>query len=406
MPRKISAEGRTITVPDDATDEEINQIFGSAPSQGPKNYGNLDTIPSSDSEPGVIGQLKTGVHNFGARVANNGLGLLKPLLHPQDTGNEILQRGAFPITPEGIKNASYSPGGVDKGSTAANLLGDIATAGIIHQGTTGLPKLGTALRSGAAVVDNAAIGTDTDALSHGGNPGRALSTNRITGMNPTDLIGKVKSLIPAAADEHRGIVASNPGNAMINAGPLVSEPFDSQIADKTNPRTGVASPAQVARAGNTRNLLTHVMDDTSGKPTPNMRDPHLTPLEATELKSNIYQMTDYDNPSQSAISNEGLKGAAAGLRTAVGDAVPESIPSGQRLHDLMTAKDVLAPRSKFGKIPTSKSGVLDHAITQGLTTGAAGLDLTGSGLEGLGRYLNAPSIIPVAAALGLGKKIQ
>lgn len=410
MPRTIKADGRTITVPDDATDDEINQIVGPAPKAqptGPKTYGNLDTIPSSDSEPGVLGAIKTGVHNFGARVANNGIALAAPLLHPKDTANAILERGAFPITPEAINATQYNPSGKDLGSTITNVLGDAATGLITHQAAASIPKLGTALRSGAAGVDNAAIGTTADATAHGGNPGRAIATNRITGMSPTDLIGKVNSLVPDAVAEHRGIVAANPAGAVINTGPLLSDPFDSQIAAKTDPRTGVASPAQVSRAGNTRNLLTHVMDDTSGKPTPNMRDPYLTPLEATELKSNIYNMTDYDNPSQSAISNNGLKGAAANLRGAVAKAVPESVESGQRLHDLMTAKDVLAPQSKFGKIPTSKSGVLDHAVMQGLTTGAAGMDLAGSGLQGAGKFINAPDLTPIYASAGLlGKKVR
>ena len=35
MPRTIQADGRTITVPDDATPDEINQIVGPAPSSTP-----------------------------------------------------------------------------------------------------------------------------------------------------------------------------------------------------------------------------------------------------------------------------------------------------------------------------------------------------------------------------------
>src|ERR1700677_292505 len=217
-------------------------------------HGNLDVIPSSESEPGCIGGAKTAVHNFGARVANNGLSILRPLLHPEDTAHDILNRGGFPLTPESIKSSSYDPSGVDSGNTATNIIGDMATAGILHKAGAVVPKIGTALRSGAAKIDNAAIGNTADHYEHGADPGRALATNRVIGTNAATLSPKLTSLIPDAVAEHRAIVASNPSNAVINTGPLVTEPFDSQISDKTNPRTGVAAPTQVSKAGLTRRL--------------------------------------------------------------------------------------------------------------------------------------------------------
>lgn len=358
--------------------------------------GNLETIPALQSQPGVMGSVQTGVHNFGARVANNGLGLLKPVLHPIQSGNEILQRGAFPITPDAIRATQYNPSGPDAGATVANVLGDAATAFLTHKVAQTIPKIGSGVRSGAANLGNIAIGTAAGDVNYGADPGRAISSNRIIGTNPATLSTQLKTLIPDAAADHRAVVASAPPNVRINTGPLVTEPFDSQIAAKTDPKTGVAAPTQINRAGMTRRLLTNVPDEVTGRPTPMMRDPNLTPLEATNLKSNIYDMADYDNPSQSALSNKGLKGAARNIKVAVEQAVPESVPSGQRLHDMMAAKDILEPQSRFVKIPTSKSGIIDRLVTGGTTSAAAGLDVAGEKLQNLGKYLKAPYLLPAS----------
>lgn len=106
--------------------------------------GNLETIPSADSERGVVGAVKTGVHNFGARVANNGAALLKPFVSPISAGKDILARGGFPLTPDAIKAASYNPSGPDAGATAENVLGDAATGLLSHGASTlasGIPGM-------------------------------------------------------------------------------------------------------------------------------------------------------------------------------------------------------------------------------------------------------------------------
>lgn len=294
---------------------------------------------------------------------------------------------------QGIRD-SYKQGGVEKAltDTAGHVISTIGSGEALRAFAPLAGNAGSMLRSTGASVNNAVIGTTADSMEYGGNAGRALSTNRIIGPNANKLMSGVKKALPDAANEHRAIVASNPRGELLNTGPMVSSPFDSLISDSTNPRTGVAAPSQVNRASLTRRLLTNVPDDVSGKPTPMMRDPYLTPLEAIDLKSNIYNMTDYDNPSQSALSNQGLKGAAYNLKTGVAQAVPESVEAGQRLHDLMSAKDLLMPQSKFVKIPTSKAGVIDQAVTLGGTATGAGLDVLGYGAQKLGKYLNSPSL--------------
>src|SRR3984885_14558771 len=81
MPRTIQADGRTITVPDDATPDEINQIVGpppaasSAPGFFKSIQNSFDTnTATSPTEPLLQTGLKRVVGTLGA-----------PLIHPLDT---------------------------------------------------------------------------------------------------------------------------------------------------------------------------------------------------------------------------------------------------------------------------------------------------------------------------------
>ena len=303
--------------------------------------------------------LQTGLKSV---VGGAGSMFVHPLKSLQGMSDLIMD--PFETVPKMVDAAKedYKQGGLPYAAVKqlGNLAGGYAAGTGVGAGMSSVAPMGNMLRSGAAGLDNAAIGATAGDAAYGGNAGRAMATNRIMGSNAATLAPKLKELIPNAVAEHRGIIAASPSGVSIPAGKLVSEPFDSIMADKLNPRTGVAAPSSISRAGNVRDVLTHVPNDVTGRPTPMMRDPNLTPLEATELKSNIYDMTDYDNPSQSALSNKGLKGAAHGLKTAVEKAVPESMASGQRLHDLMTATDILEPSARLVKLPTSKAGVFDR----------------------------------------------
>lgn len=342
-----------------------------------------DATRVKDSDPFTKKLLQSTVGTIGGAIEHP-LNALSGII-PQDyaTQYQDAQRLPKPSLSTGIATGlGQAIGTAGLGAAGGELLGRTA------------PSVGSALRSGADTLDNAAIGTSAGDTEFGANPGRAIAKNRIIGTNPATLAGKVRLVIPEAADTHRAIVAANPGQQQINTGPLVSQPFNDLIDSKTDMRTGIASPSQVTKAGLTRRLLTNVPDEVTGKPTANMRDPYLSPLEATQLKSNIYGMTDYDNPSQAALSNQGLKGAAHNLKIAVDQAVPESVQAGQNLHDLMAAKDILDPQSRFVKLPTSKSGIIDSAATGVMTGGAAAMDATGSGLQRIGRYINAPLLVP------------
>ena len=246
-----------------------------------------------------------------------------------------------------------------------------------------LRGVGDMVKGGAAGLNDALIGTPGKSLRYGAEPGKEMARSGIVGSSPGSISSAVQERIPGAAADHRGIVAANPGGGTINVGPLVSDPFTDVMNAGTNPRTGAASPAQVSAAGRTQRQLTRVPDPDTGKSTPMMRDPNLSPLEATELKSSIYGRTNYENPDRYSLSNAGLKGAAHNLKSAVEQAVPESVESGQRLHNLMAIKDIVEPQARSARFPTSMSGIIDRVATGAGTRAAAGAYPVGGILTGL-----------------------
>lgn len=367
----------------------------------PVKLGAFDNNPGP-GKPGGYEEALRPVGNFARTTLRDLGGMASDFVHPWDWFSApTLDK----IKGPGLANSPIADFGRKLKSDPTDALSDLAghavalgaTGALVHASPELATGAGTGLRNLGASVDNAVIGTTAGDTEFGANPGRALSSNRLIGSNAAVLAPKLKALIPDAAAEHRAIIASNPSSATINVGQIVTKPFDDIVGAKTDPRTGVAAPAQIKRAGVTQRLLTRVTDPDTGQPTPMMRDPNLSPLEATQLKSNIYDMADYDNPSKSALSNLGLKGAAHGLKTAVEQAVPESVVAGQRLHDMMAARDILQPQAKFVKLPTSKSGVIDHLATTLGTTAGAGLDLTGAALQNVGgtlRFLKLPLLKP------------
>lgn len=396
-------------------DWKIWQQGGGSPAGDSGNFIQ-QRIDSAINTPSVSGPRSLDSFGRGAAQA-----MLSPIAHPVEAGKGLvkalqpdpgvagLAEGAIggpagPLIAHTVKGLydDYRQNGLSHalGNVAGGIIGGEATGGLVR-GAAGVA--GKALTSGAAKLDNMAIGTTAGDVSHGADPGAALSQNRIWGTSPNRLLSKVNTKIPGAVAENRSVLANANPNIRINSGPLVSQPFDDAIQSATNPKTGAALPAQIAKTVKTQRSLTHVMDPATGRITDAARDPYLTPLEAAQLKSNIYNMTDYDNPSRSTFANSGLKGAARNLKTSIEENVPESKPSGQRLHNLMSAKDVLTPKAEGTHfIPASKEGLISRALTGASTGGAALMDATGDSATSLERILRTPLLAPGAGAATSG----
>lgn len=335
-----------------------------------------------------------------------------PFAHPLDTIKGMAEstqptgyEGAIPNGGELAAPLVHTLKGVYddyKQNGLAHAFGNVAGGVALGEATGGLMRgasepLARMLKTGSSKLDNAVLGTTVGDMEHGADPGAGLAQNRIWGFSPNKILSGVNKRVPEVAAENRDILAQANPNIMINRGQAVSQPFDDAIKSATNPQTGAALPSQIAKTIKTRSALTNELDPNTGAVTPAMRNPFVSPLEAAQLKSNIYGMTDYDNPSKAAFANNALKGSAHNLKDAIETAVPESKPSGQNLHNLMSAKNILQPKVEGTRfIPANKEALLRHAFTGAGSGGAALMDAAGSGGLNLARILRAPVLAPAA----------
>lgn len=365
-------------------------IHGTAPPPAPKLRENgfqreadaLTRIEPFNARPGVLGHIETGVGNIGA-------GFMSPLAmiaHPLDTAAGMARMGAdafshsVDVSPDSpafqmAKQVMTNPAGA-----AESLVGQAGLgAGIGMAGDAALPRIASGLKRLAPKVADLSLGTIPDV--YGGDPGMAAAREGISGFTPQRILARTNDAIPGIAAEHssilQGVDASPFDRAIrgyhptIDIGDAISEPFDSVRAAKTNPLTGAAMPTQISKLNKVQTYLTHEADPFTGQPTTALRPLNqMTPLGANQLKSNIYGMTDYDNPFRSSLANDALKQSAHLVKNKIIDAVPESAESGNRLHNLMSLKNSMESKSPTG-IPASKSAVVDNVMRK-LGTSAAG----------------------------------
>lgn len=364
-------------------------VYGSEPPAVKPSYWEALTNPvgAHGREQGPLG----GALQIGGQAIKT---MAQPVLHPIDTLKGISKIASDIGNPQALGEdiatplvQNYAQDKAQGGHALAleNLAGNVL--GSVEGGRalgTVPAKIGTALRTGAGTLNDALIGTPSKALRFGAEPGLQMAKEGIVGSSPASLSSSIQERIPQAAAEHRAIVASAPANVRINTGPLVTQPFKDVVAGATNPATGAGGAPAIRAAIRTGRELTNVIDPDTGQVTQSMRNPMITPLDATQLKSNLYGRINYDNPSKMALANTGLKGAAHNLKEAVETAVPESIPAGQRLHNLMSAKDILEPAARNQTLPTSKAGLIDRAVLGTGTRAASGIHTAGSALPVLG----------------------
>lgn len=358
--------------------------------------------------------------SFGRGAAQS---MLTPAAHPWESAKGLVHA----LEPDpGVKGAVEGivggPGGPLMAHTLEGLYDDYKQNGLMHafgnaaggfmagEATGGaLRGIGNAARATGSGIDNFMLGTKAGDIERGANPGAGLSENHIWGSNPNALLQGVNKVLPKVSKLHNEDIArfTNPGT-IINTGPLVSSPFNAAVDEATDPITGAAMPAQIAKTLKTQRTLTHELDPNSGQLTYALRNPNMTPLQANKLKSNIYGMTDYDNPSRAAISNAALKKSAHNLKVAIEQAAPGAKASGQRLHNLMSAKDTLIPQAQGTRLmPASKAGIIERIGTGAGTGGAALLDAAGNGLSGdVGRYIHAPILAPALVSSGANPKLR
>ena len=271
---------------------------------------------------------------------------------------------------------------------------------------TALEASGKGLKSlGGQVSDVTALGSNPLDRRFGASPGKGLSENRIVGATKAGLKAKVDAAIPKVAAERNAILQrSTAGPQDITAD--VDRPFDAVSARISNPKTGVADPAEVQALTRARAAITFQQDPLTGKPIPSgpgegpvPRDlAHMSPAEIAEFNSNLRAMTSYSG-KDSPVVDQALKGAGHTLREKLNTVAPEAADKTGQLYNTETAQDILTrqlPANAGGTLvtpSTTLAGMVKSAaapVMRGAGTAAgAGLDVVGSGMKTLASKLRA-----------------
>jgi hypothetical protein len=371
--------------------------------------GNLETIPSSQSQPGVLGAVQTGIHNFGARVANNGLALLKPVLHPIQATNDVIQRGGFPLTPDAIKAASYNPSGPDAGATAANVLGDIATAGLLHIGGQAVPgvlqRVGGASQDSGATLLNKTAGMLKSDFKRGANGGRAyLDAGGGPAMSMQGLADKAATLKDSVGSQIGDMrnAASTSGVKIptTDVASTLNSPISRGIALETGP-------------GGLNNTAPIENYSSSLRPTlkAGVANGGLTLNELQDLKSGIADNTNWSDPSQFNLKSIRQQNVG-GLSRLETDAIPEIGPLKTQFQGLGKFSSRAGDRASTGSMLLG--GLEGHSALATIGGGLAGLALDsvpvkttvanglyrgGGLLNSAGGVLGRPTLFPTTAGI-------
>lgn len=213
MSRTIQADGRTIQVPDDATDEEINQLVGPAPTANtpntpPARLGFLDHLQKAVDLAASPQTLEANQPQAPQRIASGMVqSVLQPLVHPIQALKSIASDPMSLIEP-GIGLGKAAASSIEEGKQIGavpeieRLIGELGApaslGGAVEPAMKGAGRLGSMMRESAIGDPNAAA---LKGLNVGPKSAKALGTIQSVegarpffqgGENLEDLQGKVK----------------------------------------------------------------------------------------------------------------------------------------------------------------------------------------------------------------------
>lgn len=406
MPRTIHADGRTVTVPDDATPEEINQIFGPAPAaaspvQRASTFGGGMIEGAKDLGQGLMNIPQAALHlgdTFNAMGAQqraladrasadakaghygnaiwHGVDAMLPGLGPLDAQlTDEYQSGA-----PGAKSAAM-------GRTLVNALPSVAGAAA----DTVLPA--AMQKASVGVINKGVLSAPERAFARGANPGRGYLQ---AGLGPSASMGSIATKAGDALDDVGGklqdaFTGATSSGKLIPAGDIESKVGN--IIGKA--KASASGPGVVAN--------TDVYDDLSNSFKPAIAAAKakggFTPSELWEMRKNIDQNLNWADQSKLNLTKtqQRVSGAIGG---ALKDAVPDARPLSQQYQDLTSLRNVANKRALSSSSPLS--GLASRAALSG--AGA----LAGESLHGgLGAAVGVGAAqvldsVPVKTAIATG----
>lgn len=334
MPRTIQADGRTITVPDDATPDEINQIVGPAPksaaSAQPSTFdkvrGKIDQLSTVTPEEDARHSLLTNQANhFGAGVIGSTAGVLN---HPIKTvenmahsatpdkglagAGEMLLGPAGPMAVHTIESLIHDPAQTLGGVAGGTLLGD-AGGEVLSRGAGALSEPLQA--GGAGLVDRAAGTLKTD-FAHGAQPGRGyLEGGGTPALTMRGLANKAET-VKGTAGEGLGKAydAATDSGIRIPAKPV----SDALLDPAYRLRATQNAPGGLGESPS--------LDEYESRLTPHLSSqPDFSPREVFDLKRNVAANTRWNDPTMFDMNSVRQQGVG-GVGKLLTDAVPETAP--------------------------------------------------------------------------------
>ncbi len=413
MPRTIQADGKTYTVPDDATPEEVNQIVGAAPQKGflssLASSSGVTGIPQMIAHPSsIIDGIKQTVQNsrdsFNQGVADFKQGGLSEATR-RDFGR------AVPIVGPALAQAQAQHDAGNNAGMAGTLAGTVAAFAAPEAGGRALGLV----RKAAPAVAEGALGISKLDRINGAVPGRGV-LDETTGVNPDSIYVQSKAVIHDLKTKVNNLAANHQGPVSIaNAQDVVQNAIDSAKRSNSALSVDALSPlqdqvtknmfgrpqpfqaesvapagseaSQIAKAWLPKNLASKV-DTAQPGPTPDMLAPMQTATDALNLKRGIRsQFVKNWNPDLSpAITRDTAKAASGAVNNSLNDALgPEFSQANQRMSSLIPVQDAAESISRNAPILQKIIG-RTRAHTGSLTTalaGAAAGHATGGTMGGL-----------------------
>lgn len=346
------------------------------------------------------GTVKSAVEDFGAgggdvvRSVAHPIRTLKSMVNTPDMAMAGLAHLAgddtalHTIEAEPHTSISRALGQVGTGAILGEAGAKLA-APISEAAASTLNTAGRGLKRAGALTSRVAIAAPSPVDNFGADAGQGLSQNRIVGATDRSLLRKVNATVEPASQARDAVLARSPVGPNVDLTQAVNQPFNDVTAVKVNPRTGATQPSNQARMVTTQRAINEVQNPQTGQPTGELKPlASLTPLEASQLGHNIYDMTDY-GPSPDTAANSAIKGAAANVKDAILRAAPESSTATQNIHDVMGARDTLQART--AQLPSDPHSFTEVGIRaakmakRGIGTAVgAGLDVAGSAAMDLG----------------------
>lgn len=420
MPRTIQADGRTITVPDDATPDEINAIVGPAPAslpgvpKAPLPAG----LQGPPSAPSPLGNAADAVVNFGKGIVKGGA---STFLNLAQKGNDLRDWEQKNL-PSAFSGAAFTPSGApsnqDNRQYVQGLQNQTQTHGLAQSLGKGAEQVGEFMAPGlgeeAATAKLAALGPKAAAAARmlygaatsgavNKAQGGSFGGGALAGAAGSGLAEGLKAVAPLIAESALGVRAADraygrtPGQAILNE----TSGFNAgKIADQAKSKLG---------------LYTNELEDAAAR-SPNMVDLYAprqaaAEAEATAAARNNPEVIKRTGQLSDQLKYDqmlgGNKSAAANPPKVISGfgppAPPAPVPSAALLPPQVTPSRALALKRGIGDLkgswnPATSNSFVDGAVGNVYGTLDRGIDAAVPGSGALNQKMS--TLMPVAARAG------